>query len=143
MLNHRAGNALHVHRRLDRQCGRRPGGRPPSSSASHLGFGVADVDLAAGDVVRGGRPAAADFVSPVMACFVAVYGAERSRGTCAEMEPLLMMPASCLRDLCTSSRGMLPQAENAPVRFTSTICRHFARLNSSSGTGGDPTSPRC
>ena len=30
-------------------------------------------------------------VSPVMACFVAVYGAEFGRGAWAEMEPLLMM----------------------------------------------------
>ena len=32
-----------------------------------------------------------DLVSPVIACFVAVYGAELGRGVCAEMEPLLMM----------------------------------------------------
>jgi hypothetical protein len=32
-----------------------------------------------------------DLVSPVIACFVAVYGAELGRGACAEIEPLLMM----------------------------------------------------
>ena len=32
-----------------------------------------------------------DFVSPVIACLVAVYGAEFGRGACAEIEPLLMM----------------------------------------------------
>src|SRR4051812_13031956 len=38
------------------------------------------------------RPSRAiDFVSPVMACFVAVYGAELGRGVCAEIEPLLMI----------------------------------------------------
>ena len=35
------------------------------------------------------RPSrAVDFVSPVTACFVAVYGAECGRGAIAEMEPL-------------------------------------------------------
>jgi hypothetical protein len=39
-----------------------------------------------------GRPSRAiDFVSPVMACLVAVYGAEFGRGAWAEIEPLLMM----------------------------------------------------
>lgn len=30
-------------------------------------------------------------MSPVIACFVRVYGADKGRGACAEMEPLLMM----------------------------------------------------
>ena len=30
-------------------------------------------------------------VSPVIACLVAVYGAEFGRGACAEIDPLLMM----------------------------------------------------
>ena len=36
-------------------------------------------------------------VSPVMACLVAVYGAELGRGACAEIDPLLMMrpPRGC------------------------------------------------
>ena len=50
------------------------------------------------------RPSsAADFVSPVMACFVAVYGAEFGRGAWAEIEPLLMIRPP--RGLCASSRG--------------------------------------
>ena len=32
-----------------------------------------------------------DLVNPVIACFVAVYGAEFGRGLSAEMDPLLMM----------------------------------------------------
>ena len=39
-----------------------------------------------------GRPSSAVlFVRPVIACLVAVYGAECGRGVCAEIEPLLMM----------------------------------------------------
>jgi hypothetical protein len=40
-----------------------------------------------------------DLVSPVIACLVAVYGAEFGRGACAEIEPLLMIlpPAGRLR----------------------------------------------
>src|SRR3954447_15637772 len=38
------------------------------------------------------RPSrAVDFVRPVMACLVAVYGAEFGRGVWAEIEPLLMI----------------------------------------------------
>ena len=38
------------------------------------------------------RPSSAvHLVSPVMACLVAVYGAELGRGVVAETEPLLMM----------------------------------------------------
>ena len=38
------------------------------------------------------RPSSAvDLVSPVIACLVAVYGAEFGRGACAEIEPLLMI----------------------------------------------------
>ena len=43
-------------------------------------------------VIPKARPSRAiDFVRPVMACLVAVYGAELGRGVCAEIEPLLMM----------------------------------------------------
>ncbi|RYE02831.1 MAG: SDR family oxidoreductase, partial [Sphingomonadales bacterium] len=39
-----------------------------------------------------GRPSSAeDLVSPVMACLVAVYGAELGRGVVADIEPLLMI----------------------------------------------------
>ena len=38
------------------------------------------------------RPSSAlALVRPLMACLVAVYGAELGRGACAEIEPLLMM----------------------------------------------------
>src|SRR5205814_8262853 len=38
------------------------------------------------------RPSSAvDFVSPVMACLLAVYGAELGRGAWAEIDPLLMI----------------------------------------------------
>src|SRR5258707_1263036 len=36
-----------------------------------------------------------DLVRPVIACFVAVYGAECGRGTCAEIDPLLMIRPPC------------------------------------------------
>src|ERR1700722_8586287 len=42
--------------------------------------------------ISNARPSSAiDFVSPVMACLVAVYGAELGRGTWADIDPLLMM----------------------------------------------------
>ena len=38
------------------------------------------------------RPSnAVDFVNPVIACLVDVYGAELGLGVCADIEPLLMM----------------------------------------------------
>src|SRR5215831_15760994 len=37
----------------------------------------------------------ADLVNPVMACLVAVYGAEFGRGACAEIDPLLMIRPPC------------------------------------------------
>jgi hypothetical protein len=53
--------------------------------------GVADVDLAAGDVVF--PPVNdSDRVSPVSACLFRDVGVELRRGTCADTEPLLMMP---------------------------------------------------
>ena len=33
-----------------------------------------------------------DLVRPVTPCLVAVYGAEKGRGTCADIGPLLIMP---------------------------------------------------
>jgi hypothetical protein len=62
-------------------------------------------------------------VSPVMACLVAVYGAELGRGTCAEIEPLLMMrpPRGC----CAFISLMASCAHrNAPVRLTATTALH-------------------
>src|SRR2546428_5691863 len=76
-----------------------------------------------------------DLVSPVIPCFVAVYGAEFGRGEDAETEPLLMMRpprgtwafmsliASCVQ-------------RKAPVRLVSTTDFHCSYLSSSSGIGG-------
>src|SRR5689334_14708889 len=64
-----------------------------------------------------------DFVRPVIACFVDVYGAELGRGACAEIEPLLMMrPPIGVCDFmmriacCVQRKG--------PVRFVSTTFFH-------------------
>ena len=55
-----------------------------------------------------GLPSSAmHLVSPVIACFVQVYGTELGRGVCAEIDPLLMTSAS-LWTLWTSSCGRLP-----------------------------------
>src|SRR6478609_8007525 len=84
------------------------------------------------------RPSSADdFVSPVMACFVAVYGAELGRGVCAEIDPLLMIlpPRGC----CDFIMRIAPCAHrNAPVRFTLTTPLHCAKVRSSIGTAGAP-----
>ena len=54
-------------------------------------------------------------VRPVIACLVAVYGAEFGRGTCAEIEPLLTMrPPRGNRSCC--SRNRCPQSPGLPVR---------------------------
>ena len=85
------------------------------------------------------RPSSAmDFVRPVMACFVAVYGAELGRGVCAEIEPLLMMrpPAGSCRFMIAIARCA---HRNEPVRFVSTARCQCLSSSSSSGTGGDPT----
>src|SRR4051812_17298624 len=86
------------------------------------------------------RPSSAvDFVSPVMPCFDAVYGAEFARGACAEIEPLLMMRPPrgswlfMMRNACCVHR-------NAPVRFVSITRRHCSNGRSSSATpSGVPT----
>src|SRR5215467_5308814 len=76
-------------------------------------------------------------VSPVIACFVAVYGAEFGRGVCAEIEPLLMMrpPRGC----CAFIIFMASCAHRkAPVRLTSTTDVHCSNDRSSMGTPGAP-----
>ena len=74
------------------------------------------------------RPSRAiDLVRPVMACLVAVYGAEFGRGAWAEIEPLLMMrpPAGD----CRFMRRIASCAHrNEPVRFTSTTACHWASV---------------
>ena len=64
-----------------------------------------------------------DLVRPVIACLVAVYGAELGRGTWAEMDPLLMMrpplgswPFMSLNASCVHRK--------APVRLMSTTDFH-------------------
>ena len=78
-----------------------------------------------------------DFVSPVMACFVAVYGAENGRGEVAEMEPLLMIRPPRGVWSCMIRNASCVQ-RNAPVRLVSTTAFQRSRERSSSGTGGAP-----
>src|SRR5689334_19557512 len=60
-----------------------------------------------------------DRVRPVIACFVAVYGAEFGRGTYAEIDPLLMIRPP--RGVCAfMMRNASWVQRNAPVRFTFT-----------------------
>src|SRR5262249_15464066 len=84
------------------------------------------------------RPSrAVDFVRPVMACLLAVYGAEYGRGVCAEMEPLLMIRPP--RGVCSFiSRIASCVQRNVPVRFTAITRLHCSNERSSSGTGGAP-----
>src|SRR5258708_1128420 len=85
-----------------------------------------------------GRPSSdVDLVRPVIACLVAVYGAEYGRGTWAEMEPLLMIrpprgrwPFITLNASCVQRK--------APVRFVSTTALHCSNVRSSNGTDGAP-----
>src|SRR5262249_9073509 len=82
------------------------------------------------------RPSrAVDFVSPVIACLAAVYGAEFGRGAYADTDPLLMIrpPGG---DWSFITRNASRVQRNAPVRFTSITCRHWSGVRSSSGTGG-------
>src|SRR5579884_4138905 len=82
------------------------------------------------------RPSrAVDLVSPVMACLVAVYGAELGRGVWAEIEPLLMMRPP-RGDCSFISRNDACVQRNAPVRLTSTTRRHCSNVSFSSGAGG-------
>src|SRR5204863_989269 len=64
-----------------------------------------------------------DFVRPVIACLVEVYGAEFGRGACAEMEPLLMMRPPRGSWLFMSLKASWVQ-RNAPVRLASTTDFH-------------------
>src|ERR1700694_4642819 len=76
-------------------------------------------------------------VRPLMACLVAVYGAEFGRGTWAEIEPLLMM-----RPPRGSWSFMILIAccvqKNAPFRFVPTTDSHFSGVRSSSRPGVPP-----
>src|SRR5207244_9097414 len=78
-----------------------------------------------------------DFVKPVIACFVAVYGAEFGLGAWAEMEPLLTIrpPRGCWLFMTLIASWV---QRNAPVRFASTTDLHCSYVRSSSGRGGAP-----
>src|SRR5215472_16998616 len=76
------------------------------------------------------------FVRPVIACFVAVYGAEFGLGAWAEMEPLFMIRpplGSCdfisLNACCVQRK--------APVKLALTADCHCSYVRSSSGTDGE------
>src|SRR4051812_29886532 len=76
-----------------------------------------------------------DLVSPVTACLVAVYGAEFGRGTCAEMEPLLMMrPPGGVWSFII--RYAACAQRKTPFKFTPTTDCHCSKLRFSNGTPG-------
>src|SRR6476661_125561 len=79
-----------------------------------------------------------DLVNPVIACLVAVYGAELGRGACAEIEPLLMMhpPRGCWLFIMRNASCM---HRNTPVRLMSTTVFHCSTLKSSRLMPGAPT----
>src|SRR5256886_10345923 len=84
------------------------------------------------------RPSSdADLVKPVIACFVAVYGAEFGRGAWADMEPLLTIrpPRGCWFFMTLIASCV---QRKAPVRFASTTDFHCSKVRSSSGTLGAP-----
>src|SRR5579872_762817 len=78
-----------------------------------------------------------DLVRPVIACLVAVYGAEFGRGACAEIEPLLMMRPPRGTWVFMSRNASWVQRK-APVRLVSTTAFHWSYVRSSSGTAGAP-----
>ncbi len=78
-----------------------------------------------------------DLVKPVIACFVAVYGAEFGLGAWADIEPLLTIRpprGSWLFMILIASWVQ----RNAPVRLAPTTALHCSYVRSSSGTGGVP-----
>src|SRR5438093_13498429 len=76
-----------------------------------------------------------DLVRPVIACFVAVYGAEFGLGAWADMDPLLTIrpPRGCWFFMTLIASCV---QRKAPVRFTSTTVFHCSKVRSSSATGG-------
>src|SRR5260221_10676194 len=77
------------------------------------------------------RPSnAVDLVRPVIACFVAVYGAEFGRGAWAEIEPLLMIRPPRGRWVFISRKASWVHRKT-PVRLTRTTWFHSAWVNSS------------
>ena len=98
MCSDGVGDVLDVHQRLDRdravrlRHALRHAGRP---------FGVSALPMSIWpQAMSYFRPSSdVDLVRPVIACLVAVYGAEFGRGAWAEIEPLLMIrpPRGVLR----------------------------------------------
>src|SRR4029450_316290 len=80
---------------------------------------------------------AVDFVRPVTACLVDVYGEELGRGAWAEMEPLLMMrpPRGCWSFMILIASCV---QRKVPVRLVSTTAFHCSYVRSSIGLGGPP-----
>src|SRR5580700_4081771 len=79
-----------------------------------------------------------DRVRPVTACFVAVYGAEFGRGTCAEIDPLLMIRPPC--GVCRFiKRNASWVQKNGPLRFVWTTRCHCSAVRSSNSADGIPT----
>src|SRR5215813_2300768 len=77
-----------------------------------------------------------DLVSPVIACFVAVYGAEFGLGAWAEIEPLLMMRPP-LGSWAFIWRNASCVHRKAPVKLVLTAECHWSYVRSSSGTEGE------
>lgn len=87
------------------------------------------------DILKGRPSREVHFVSPVMACFEAVYGKEKGLGTWAEREPLLMMRppgGAWFLKILNASRVQ----RNGPVRLTFTTRWNVSRDSSSIGTWG-------
>mmetsp|Transcript_20268 Transcript_20268/g.47331 ORF Transcript_20268/g.47331 Transcript_20268/m.47331 type:complete len:266 (-) Transcript_20268:1001-1798(-) len=85
------------------------------------------------------RPSNAnDFVRPVIACFVAVYGAVLGRGLSADTDPLLMIRPP-LGTCCFMSLMASREHKNVPVRFVPTHRSQASVGSSSTGTCGAPT----
>ena len=78
-----------------------------------------------------------DLVSPVIACLVAVYGAEFGRGAWAEMDPLLMIrPPRGVWSFISLIASCVHR--NTPVRLMSTTFFHCSNVRSSMLIGGAP-----
>ena len=78
-----------------------------------------------------------DLVSPVMACLVAVYGAELGRGTWAEIDPLLMIRPPRGSGLHHPERRLRAE-ERAGQVDVDDVSATARTVSSSNGTGGAP-----
>ena len=66
-----------------------------------------------------------DLVSPVTACLVDVYATDPGRGTCAEIEPLLMIRPPC-GVWSRIMRNAVLAHRNIAFRFTCTTRSHIS-----------------